>query len=128
MVNARVDTYLHRVGEPPGPLEETVRRAARYLDAGADCVFVIGVRDERSIAQLVREIDGPLNVLAGRGSPPIARLAELGVARVSIGSGAAKASVAVVRRIAAELRSAGTYASFTDEASSAVDFDAMFGG
>ncbi|RJL30929.1 isocitrate lyase/PEP mutase family protein [Bailinhaonella thermotolerans] len=98
-VNARADTYW--LGRPD--LEETVRRCAEYADAGADGLFVPGVADEAAIAELVKRLDRPLNVLYGNGIG-LARLAELGVARVSTGSylyrvavGAAVAAAAAIR-------------------------------
>jgi 2-methylisocitrate lyase-like PEP mutase family enzyme len=66
-------------------LREAIRRGNGFLDAGATCVFVPGVTDEQTIATLAREIGGPINVLASAAAPPVSRLAELGVARVSVG-------------------------------------------
>ncbi len=58
--------------------------ARRLLEAGADCVYPIGVADEATIAAFV-ETGVPVNVLLRPGAPPVARLAELGVARISLG-------------------------------------------
>ena len=114
VINARTDVYLLEVGAPRSRLREAVRRANAYLEAGADCAFVPGVGDAAMIATLVREIAGPVNVLAGPRVPAIPQLAELGVARVSVGSGLIRAALALVRRAAKELLSSGTYASFTE--------------
>lgn len=65
--------------------------------------------DPETIAALVDGIDGPLNVLAGPGAPSIPALADLGVARVSVGSGPMRATLGLLREICAELREAGTY-------------------
>jgi 2-methylisocitrate lyase-like PEP mutase family enzyme len=51
------------------------------LQAGADCVFPIRLADDQLIGEFVRRVEGPVNVV-GAGAPPLARLAELGVARV----------------------------------------------
>ena len=67
-----------------GDLEEALARAAAYRDAGADCVYPIGVTDEGAIARFVA-LEVPVNVLLMPGAPPISRLRELGVARVSLG-------------------------------------------
>lgn len=91
-----------------GAHAEAVRRGNAYLEAGADCVFVPFVRDRTAIAALVREIAGPVNILAGPGSPPVPELADLGVRRVSIGSGAALAALGIARRVAEELMTQGT--------------------
>lgn len=106
-VNARVDTYLAGTGD----LAETVDRAAAYLAAGADGVFVPGVADPGVIAKLVASIPAPLNILAGPGAPSVPQLADLGVARVSLGSSVAEAAYAVARRAAEEALTLGTYAS-----------------
>jgi 2-methylisocitrate lyase-like PEP mutase family enzyme len=106
-LNARIDTYLRAV---PDPLPETLTRAAAYLAAGADGIFVPGVTDPGTVAALVRGIAAPVNVLAGPGAPPVPQLARLGVARVSLGSSVAEAAYAVVERAARELLAEGTYA------------------
>ncbi|QDQ14701.1 isocitrate lyase/PEP mutase family protein [Streptomyces spectabilis] len=111
-VNARVDTYLRGVGEEAQErLALTLERAAAFLDAGADGVFVPGVVDPETVEALVAKVDGPLNVMAGPGAPPVARLAALGVARISVGSGIAQAAHALVRGAARELLTQGTYGS-----------------
>ncbi|MEW2527926.1 isocitrate lyase/phosphoenolpyruvate mutase family protein [Streptomyces sp. NPDC047071] len=113
-VNARVDTYLRGAGEEPEErLALTLERAAAFLDAGADGVFVPGVVDPETVEALVAKVDGPVNVMAGPGAPPVARLAALGVARVSVGSGIAQAAHALVRGAARELLTEGTYGSLT---------------
>ena len=79
-------------------------------------MFVPGVRDRDTIAALVSGIGGPVNILAVEGTPPIAELEALGVARVSLGSGPMRAALAVVRDMARELKARGTYAAFTSHA------------
>ena len=109
VLNARTDVFLEQVGEPAGRLAHAVRRLNAYRSAGADCLFAPGVSDAATIAMLVKEVHGPLNVLAVAASPPIRELERLGVARVSLGSGPMRAGLTVLRRIAEELRTAGTY-------------------
>jgi 2-methylisocitrate lyase-like PEP mutase family enzyme len=113
VLNARTDAFHVGIAEASARLGETVRRANAYRAAGADCLFVPAVRDAASIATLVREIAGPLNVLAVPGLPSVAELEKLGVARLSVGSGPARATLSLLRRIAAELRGPGTFTSFT---------------
>lgn len=81
VVNARVDV-LRCEGDRRELFEEAVRRARLYLQAGADCVFPIRLADDELIGEFVRRVEGPVNVV-GAGAPPLARLAELGVARIS---------------------------------------------
>ncbi|MFF4959694.1 isocitrate lyase/phosphoenolpyruvate mutase family protein [Streptomyces sp. NPDC001222] len=104
-VNARVDTYLRGAGG----LGETLERAASFLAAGADGVFVPGVVDPVTVKALVEGIEGPLNVMIGPGAPTVPELAALGVARVSAGSGVAQAAHGLVHRAARELLGTGTY-------------------
>ncbi len=111
VINARVDTYLMDVGEPADRVELTVRRAHAYRAAGAECIFVPGVRDAATIATLAQRIDGPLNVLAVPGSPTVAELAEVGVARISLGSWPAQAALGLLQRIAQGVLTTGTYGS-----------------
>src|SRR3954470_5231200 len=74
-INARVDTYFQ--GRP----DETVARAEAYLAAGATGIFVPGVAAADTIGALAKAIAAPLNILAEPGTPPVAELAALGVAR-----------------------------------------------
>ncbi|MFJ8028053.1 isocitrate lyase/phosphoenolpyruvate mutase family protein [Streptomyces sp. NPDC096311] len=108
-INARIDTVLRRAGG----VEETLERAAAFLAAGADGIFVPGAVDPGTVKSLVAGVEGPLNVLVGPGAPSVAELAALGVARISTGSSIAEAAHAVVRRAARELLGAGTYDSLT---------------
>jgi len=87
VINARVDVYLPKTGVAPADqLAEALARGRRYLAAGADCVYPILVADEQSIAALVAGL-GTVNVMFRPNAPTLPRLAELGVARVSWGSG-----------------------------------------
>ncbi|RVU28904.1 isocitrate lyase/phosphoenolpyruvate mutase family protein [Streptomyces antnestii] len=110
-VNARVDTYLAGVGEPGDRVALTLERAARYLAAGADGIFVPGAVDPVTVKALVAGVDAPLNVMAWPGAPSVAEFAALGVARISVGAGIAQAVHALVRRAARELLTDGTYGS-----------------
>jgi len=116
VINARTDGILRALGEADSRIGEAIARGRAYLAAGADCVFVPGATDRDTIARLVEGIGGPVNILAVAGTPPIAELESLGVARVSVGSGPMRAVLALVRDIARELRTQGTYHSFTSHA------------
>lgn len=84
VLNARVDVFLRAGGQQPEALAEAIRRGRLYIEAGADCVFPIGVPDETCITALVEAVPGPINVIPGfHGAPNLARLRELGVRRVS---------------------------------------------
>ena len=79
VLNARIDVHIRG-----GRTADGLARARAYGDAGADCVYPIGVADEATIAAYV-ETGVPVNILLRPGAPPVARLAELGVARISLG-------------------------------------------
>jgi len=117
VINARTDAYWAdlKQGEEKR-IAETVARGRAYLQAGADCIFIPGAADLEVISRLVKGIDGCINILAVRGTPSIPELAKAGVARVSVGSGAARATLALAREIASELLGRGTYSSFTEKA------------
>lgn len=108
-VNARTDVYLHNLAQGEAAYEETVRRARRYRDAGADSIFVPMCVDEAVLARFVRAIDAPLNALAWPGLPPASRLKEIGIRRLSAGGGVAKTALdhiyALARAFLAEGRS-----------------------
>ena len=114
VINARTDVYLAQVGEPASRFEHAVSRANAYRKAGADCLFVPGVYDAETIGRLVKSIDGPVNVLAGPATPPIAELERLGVRRVSFGSWPARAALGLFSRFAHELLKKGTFVTLGD--------------
>src|SRR5580704_13524617 len=111
LINARTDVYLFQVGEVKTRLSAAVERARLYRRAGADCVFVPGVVDISTIAELVKAIEGPLNIMAMPGAPSAKQLGEIGVARVSVGPWIAQAALTVAQRAARELVEEGTYKS-----------------
>ena len=86
VINARADTFLPASGVPEEDrVAKAVRRGGLYLAAGADCIYPIGVSDEKDIATLAAGVPGPINGNARPGGPDLAKLRELGVARVSYG-------------------------------------------
>jgi 2-methylisocitrate lyase-like PEP mutase family enzyme len=109
VINARTDIFLAQHGEEATRLARAIERLNEYRAAGADCLFAPGVSDAETIRQLVREIDGPVNILAVPGSPTIAQMKDLGVARVSLGSGSSRVAVGALRSLARELRDHGTF-------------------
>jgi 2-methylisocitrate lyase-like PEP mutase family enzyme len=101
-INARIDTYLTGDPDRSARFDDTVRRARRYVSAGADGVFVPGL-DPADVARLARAVPVPLNVYAGGGwAPPVVGLGRAGVRRVSLGCGPLQAGFALLRRITRE--------------------------
>ncbi|WP_236004118.1 isocitrate lyase/PEP mutase family protein [Nonomuraea antri] len=89
-VNARTDVYLRAVGDPGSRLDEVLARAAAYAEAGADGLFVPGLMTAAELSVLAEKSGLPVNAMAGPGAPPVAELAGLGVARISLGSSVAR--------------------------------------
>ncbi|SDD37367.1 isocitrate lyase/PEP mutase family protein [Niabella drilacis] len=113
VINARTDSFYTSSGSPAAQLSESIRRGNKYREAGADCIFVQPVWEKETIATLVREINAPINILAnptiGGGVPPsVQELEDLGVARLSLGSGLMKATLALIKKVADELSDQGT--------------------
>jgi 2-methylisocitrate lyase-like PEP mutase family enzyme len=79
-INARTDGFLQKL---PSPLETTLERARLYQDAGADGLFVTGVKDTQVIKEIVRSTSLPVNIVSVPGLP-VAALAECGVKRISM--------------------------------------------
>jgi 2-methylisocitrate lyase-like PEP mutase family enzyme len=96
VINARVDVFVRKTGG----IDEAVERGNAYLAAGADCVYPIAC-PVAAVAELARQIEGPINVLVIPGLPEPYELQNLGVARVTWGSGLASAAYAEAVRIAA---------------------------
>src|SRR5229473_3505765 len=86
-INARTDVYLQEIGSPESRVGETIHRAARYRDAGADGIFVPGLCEPSAIKAIVSEIKMPVNVMAYPGLPSANELKKLGVHRLSSGTG-----------------------------------------
>ena len=119
VINARTDSFYTSSGSLREKLSESIRRGNKYREAGADCIFVQPVWDKETISTLVKEINAPINILAnpgiGGGLPPsVQELQDLGVARLSMGSGLMKATLALIKKIAGELAEKGTYNILSD--------------
>ncbi len=113
-LTARAECFL--VGHE-NPLSESIKRLNRYREAGAHCLYAPGPKDRETIATLIKEVDGPLNFVAGL-SPTamsVEELSQLGVTRISTGGALARACLATLRTIATEINTSGTF-SFAGEA------------
>lgn len=115
-INARTDIYLLQIGEADQRLSQTIERCKAFVDAGADGVFVPGKLNPSEISQLVSAVSAPLNILALPANPPPTELQNLGVKRMSIGSGAARAALGITQKIAHELHEQGSLATMFAEA------------
>jgi len=126
VINARTDAYWQAGVKPEDALRSTLERGKAYLHAGGDCIFVPGLRDPEHIRTVVRELNSPINVLATTGAPSIPELKRLGVKRVSYGSGPMRAAMGLLRRIARESQTTGTYNALLEGAVPSQEMNALF--
>jgi 2-methylisocitrate lyase-like PEP mutase family enzyme len=90
-------------------LADTIARLRRYAEAGADVLYAPGLTRASDIRDVVRSVDRPVNVLALPDAPSVAELADLGVARISVGGAFAFAALGALVEAARELQDAGSY-------------------
>ncbi|QBD75829.1 isocitrate lyase/phosphoenolpyruvate mutase family protein [Ktedonosporobacter rubrisoli] len=126
VINARTDVLLLGIGEPEGRFAHTVQRANAYLQAGADCVYPIGYFDQELIANLVKAINGPVNIMGSSSGPTLPELERLGVARVSLAGGVMRSILGHLRAIAQELREHGTYTKMSSAELAGAEFRTLF--
>ena len=126
VINARTDAYWQAGVKPEEALRNTLERGKVYLQAGADCIFVPGLKNSEHIRTVVQELNAPVNVLATAGAPSIPELRNLGVKRISMGSGPMRATMGLLRRMAQEAQSAGTYQLMVEGAVSYDEMNALF--
>jgi len=112
----------------PNQLATTLDRLAAYAEAGADCLYAPGVSDPDEIAQIVRTVaPKPVNVLVSGFNHQLSfsQLADLGVRRISVGSGLALAAWGGFLRAAQDIQTNGTFNLLANNASSA-DLNQLF--
>ena len=105
VLTARAENHLHGRDD----LEDTIARLQAYERAGADVLYAPALGGLEEIRRVIDAVGKPLNVLARPGVPPVAQLAELGVARISVGGAFAFAALGALVAAAEELRDEGTY-------------------
>jgi 2-methylisocitrate lyase-like PEP mutase family enzyme len=104
VLNARVDVFIQRIGTPEEQLEEGLRRARLYRQAGADCIYPILLSDESMIAAIV-EAAGVVNLNVRRGGPiSLARAAALGARRVSYATSLYREAITHLDQTLTEIR------------------------
>ena len=125
VLTARCEAWL--VGQP-NPFEVAIKRLTAFAEVGADCLYAPGVSDPQQITEIVKAVaPKPVNVLASRPDPnlTLARLSDLGVRRVSVGSSLARVAWGAFMRAARSISETGTFDSF-GEAASFVELDQVF--
>ncbi|CAH0297032.1 Carboxyvinyl-carboxyphosphonate phosphorylmutase [Peribacillus sp. Bi96] len=114
-INARTDLYWLNIGDPATRLQSAINRAKAYQQAGADCIFIPGVKNMDTIEKLRREISCPINLLAGADTPSLNQLSELGIERVSSGSAPFRATVSLLRKISDDIINQGNFQRMIDD-------------
>jgi 2-methylisocitrate lyase-like PEP mutase family enzyme len=117
VLTARCEAWL--VGDA-NPATTAIDRLVAFADAGADCLFAPGVRDAETIATIVRAVaPRPVNVLMSAPNPEldVARLRDLGVRRVSLGSALSRVAWGAFLRAAREIHEAGRFDALAGAAS-----------
>lgn len=123
MLTARAENYL--VGRPD--LKDTIERLQAYQEAGADVLYAPGLTSKDDIATIVGSVDRPVNVLMGLQGVrlTVADLSAIGVRRISVGSGLARAALSAFLRAAREMREHGTF-TWAEEAESYRSINSVF--
>jgi 2-methylisocitrate lyase-like PEP mutase family enzyme len=107
-LNARVDAFHVITNDPKKALDEAIVRGNAYAEAGGDCIFYLNLHAAETIGRVAKEVKAPISILAGPQSPSVRELQDLGVARVSYGSGFMKAAITGTKRLAQEILEKGT--------------------
>jgi len=122
VINARTDALRFGEGDEEARFKEALRRALASRDAGADCVYPMGLIDATTISRFVKALDFPINVMVRKGLPPLSELQRLGVARVSFGPTPSYAVMGLLKRAAKEVLEKGTYENLIE---GAITFDEL---
>jgi 2-methylisocitrate lyase-like PEP mutase family enzyme len=104
--------------DPKAALAEAIKRGNAYAEAGADCIFYLGVSDRGALTTLVKEVAAPVSAFAVADTPSVAELQEIGVARVSYGSAFQRAALAELKRFAESIREPDGHAAMREDMSS----------
>jgi 2-methylisocitrate lyase-like PEP mutase family enzyme len=116
VINARTDALRYAEGNDDARLAEAIRRGVTYRDAGADCIYPMGLTEASAISTFVKTLQFPVNLMVRKGLPSITDLQKLGVARVSFGPSASYATMGLLKRISKEVIEKGTYDNLVDGA------------
>jgi 2-methylisocitrate lyase-like PEP mutase family enzyme len=116
-LTARAENYLHGRTD----LADTIKRLQAFQEAGADVLYAPGLTRIQDITDVVRSVDRPVNVLMGLPGVQLslAELSDIGVKRVSVGSGLSRAAMGAVLRAAREMQEQGTF-TFAEQAVSSL--------
>jgi 2-methylisocitrate lyase-like PEP mutase family enzyme len=125
VLNARTDALNLTAGTATEKLDEAIDRLRAYRDAGADCLYPMGLTDADAIQKVVRTLDAAINVMVRKGLPNVHELERLGVRRISFGPSASYAAFGLLKRAADEIRQHGTFQLLTDGAISFAELNSL---
>jgi 2-methylisocitrate lyase-like PEP mutase family enzyme len=126
VLTARCESWL--VGEKDAQ-GIALDRLTAFADAGADCLYAPGVRDLKTIEMVVKVLaPKPVNVLVSAPHPDltVARLADAGVRRISVGSALARVAWGAFMRAARTIAEQGTFDVFAS-ATPFAELNKLFG-
>ena len=115
-INTRTDVYLKGLAPEGERVAEVLKRAAIYKAAGADGLFVPGICKVDEIKAVVAGAGLPVNVMDWPGVPSADELHQLGVCRLSAGSGIPQALWAVAADMAKGFLANGSAGPLVDKA------------
>lgn len=117
VINARTDEISHRGNKDlESSLEFAIKRAERYIDGGADCVYPMGLVDLDSIKRFVEAVKFPVNVMIREGIPRISTLRKIGVNRLSFGPYASYKAMGMLFKIGKEILEQDNFENLTEGA------------
>jgi 2-methylisocitrate lyase-like PEP mutase family enzyme len=124
VLTARAECYL---SGHPEPFKESMKRIHLYREAGADCLYVPGIADPDEIRELVKEAGRPVNILARLGADPLTfdDLRDMGVRRISVGSGLGRHAFKAYERAAKAMLEEGRF-DFMDDTLSVGELNQLF--
>ncbi|ALC83525.1 MULTISPECIES: isocitrate lyase/PEP mutase family protein [Bacillus] len=113
-VNARTDLFWLNIGNPEERLIIAINRCKAYQEAGADSIFVPGLKNTDAINILRQEISIPINLLIDAETPSLQMLSEIGIERVSTGSAPFRATVTFLKRVSEDIIKRGDFQQIAD--------------
>jgi 2-methylisocitrate lyase-like PEP mutase family enzyme len=113
-LNARTDLFWLNIGDPNERLKSAINRCKAYQDAGADSIFVPGLKNTAAIKNLRQEISIPINLLINPETPSLQMLSEIGIERVSTGSAPFRATVTFLKRLSGDIIKRGDFRQITE--------------
>ncbi len=110
LLTGRAEGFLH--GRPD--LDDAIRRLTAFAEAGADCLYVPGIKTREQIEAVVKAVaPKPVNLLMSfAGGFTVADIAAMGVRRISVGGTLARIAMDAFIKAAREIAKDGKFDSF----------------